>query len=155
MFWVLHSICCMWYLAGTQEPLPRGIGLQNPSHDHIGWVEKQFQGTERHCACYNTPGVEALIHYDTFDRVCLNISDMSQTVRKPCEDSTFALPTPAEYYWKSLFKAITRPYSDSSPAQEIVVAISATILMGYLWGAIAGAVRLHTRTTGHSTDCHM
>ncbi len=73
VFWVLHTICCLWYLAGTEEPTARGDGPILAIHDQKGWVEQQFSGTERHCWCYNTPGDEAVVHFDTFDRVCMNM----------------------------------------------------------------------------------
>lgn len=134
----LHAICCVWYLVGAAEPPPVNpdTTLKSMDHEILGWVEEKFQGTERYCACH---GHDGTMHYDTFDRVCVNRTDYSQPVLEVCEDRTHVLPTPLHYYYKSMFTAVQEPFSDTASAAEIVCAMFATILLGYLWGAVAGA----------------
>lgn len=150
---VLHTITCFWYLAGSERTDKGTLDEREQSglrvdHNANGWVEAVFELTEKHCACHEEyhvgMGIGHALVFDSFEGMCVNSTDEDALLLKPCEDAEHQIPSPWDYYSKAMFTAMQDPSvgeADSyTPSMlEMIMATVATALIGFVWGAVAGA----------------
>lgn len=134
---VLHSVTCVWFTLGTARDDIDFLsdvtgGLSSP-----GWIEQVFKSSDKLCACYS-----GMYYYDPLERVCVNRMDANAPMEDICDDTTSVVPSLSAYYFHSAFTVFQDPsvqdaYTNS--LAEMAGAAAVTGLMGFLWGAVAGA----------------
>jgi hypothetical protein len=132
---LLHSITCIWFAVGSARDDLTGAATGAMSSK--GWIEHLFKGSETHCSCYNDT------FYDPVDRICVSrVDGDGAEIRDMCEGTADQMPSLVSYYLQSAFSVFQDPgiadqYSNS--VAELVSAAAVTGVMGFLWGAVAGA----------------
>jgi hypothetical protein len=88
------------------------------------------------CGCYNSTV------FDPIDRVCINWNEPSAPVKLICDGTSDKIPSLTSYYLQSAFTVFQDPgVADSydNSLAELFTTAFVTGIMGFLWGAVAGA----------------
>ena len=150
---LLHIVTCVWFLLGTTreyslDPL-LDAGLDTGVHQagskdvlSTGWIEELFRNSDELCNCNQSVGEKVYVagdtYYDPFLRECLSKTNEDDPAAPPC--STVSLDFYG-YYITALFTIFRNPrVSDgySMSAQEMIFGVFATMVMGIVFGAVAG-----------------
>lgn len=127
---LLHFVTCLWFLVGTM-PDP-GNGWQERS---TGWLEEVFKTSPDACdSCYNDT------YFDPYIGKCLSLFDESLPAKDACPDTVS--PDKMSYYIKAFFTVFRNPEINDRyemTLQEMLFGMGATIIMGAVWGVVAGA----------------
>jgi hypothetical protein len=165
----IHTMTCCWYFVGTFGTLDSAINGTSTiaGKASTGWVEEIFQGSKRLCSCYDasddsvtTEGDEeerAIYFFDAFESKCVHPYDLDAAVEEVCIEKRKMVPGPWDYYYRSLFTSL----QDTSIANgylhsvgELMCAAIITAVLGFMWGAVAGAVSLHAALPGMQILCN-
>eukprot|EP01047_Picozoa_sp_COSAG01_P009835 COSAG01_NODE_410_length_17384_cov_20.323691_2_plen_550_part_00 len=161
-----RQVCCFWFVVGTYPSTAIGMSGSSTiaSTRSVGWLQFVFRFD--HCSCYDNATIWKQVrphdeydprysniygnpghdlrqlngtYYDAYSGRCVSPNDLLPPVPKCSRDAQ--LPSVMQYYVKSMFTVFRHPEIHDNyrmSLMEMLYAMLATVIMGSLWGVVAG-----------------